>query len=68
MTLICRSWALQQYDEAKKGPAVAAAPFSKPRSTAGAAATQQAKAAEQKGDDDWDLCGWQDEPSVVSMG
>lgn len=67
MTLNCRSWVLQQYDEAKKGPAVAAVPCSPP-SKPRAAATQ-AKPAERKGDDDdWDLCGWQDEPSVVSMG
>lgn len=69
VTLNCRSWALQQYDEAKKGPAVAAVPFcppSKPRAAAGLATHD--KPAQRKGGDDWGLCGWQDEPSVVSMG
>lgn len=68
MTLNCRSWALQQYDESKKGAAVAAVPCIPPTKPRAAAAPTQAKTAERKGDEGWDLCGWQDEPSVVSMG
>lgn len=66
--LSCRSLALQQYDEAKKGQQQAVA-VSSSRLTRAAAATTTAKpaAAETRADADWDLCGWQDEPSVVSV-